>query len=474
MLKQTLFSITLLLLPSLVSARHTNNLFQLVSRADLEGMKRALVSGAYINAQNQYGSTALAEAIFQGNKDIVELLINARAQVNVKDNTGMTPLMNAVIVGAEDLVRKLLAAGADINAVNSNGTSALSFAARLGLYDIVRILIEAEADINHKDNNDETPIVHAARENQMDIVAMLALVGASLKDLERYPKALKIAQQSLEQSNHPRVQDKPQSLKFVCGIETQQGRRTTMEDAHAIQVPFADNPAMALFGIFDGHGGADVAHYCAKNLIPTLQHSQFFPYDIKSALTQAIEKTNNDLAESDLKDKAVTMGSTAIVAFIKDNDLFVANVGDSRAILSRNGKALALSQDQNPTRLDELSRIIQAGGFVRNKRVGGVLAVSRACGDFELTQLGVIATPEIEYTALQPEDEFLLLTCDGIFESNILTRQDAVDIVRHVLAQHKEDPLAPHKAAQELVKTAYKRGSGDNLSAMVVLLQRSS
>jgi protein phosphatase 2C family protein 2/3 len=59
-----------------------------------------------------------------------------------------------------------------------------------------------------------------------------------------------------------------------------------------------------------------------------------------------------------------------------------ANAGDSRAVASINGRALALSRDHKPTLKDERKRIEAAGGFVEYKRVNGNLALSRALGDF--------------------------------------------------------------------------------------------
>ena len=63
--------------------------------------------------------------------------------------------------------------------------------------------------------------------------------------------------------------------------------------------------------------------------------------------------------------------------------LIVANVGDSRAVLSRGGVAFSLSKDQTATREDEQARIEAAGGWVNKGRLNGVLAVSRAFGDVE-------------------------------------------------------------------------------------------
>lgn len=75
-------------------------------------------------------------------------------------------------------------------------------------------------------------------------------------------------------------------------------------------------------------------------------------------------------------------GSTAVVVLIKDKDLFCANVGDSRAVASINGKVEELSLDHKPSNETELKRITAAGGWVDCNRVNGNLALSRALGDF--------------------------------------------------------------------------------------------
>lgn len=63
-------------------------------------------------------------------------------------------------------------------------------------------------------------------------------------------------------------------------------------------------------------------------------------------------------------------GCTAVVAVVKGNELWVANAGDSRAVLCRGGQALALSEDHKPQSETERNRITAAGGFVSD--VGGV------------------------------------------------------------------------------------------------------
>ena len=63
-------------------------------------------------------------------------------------------------------------------------------------------------------------------------------------------------------------------------------------------------------------------------------------------------------------------GCTAVVAVVKGSELWVANAGDSRAVLCRGGQALALSEDHKPQSETERNRITAAGGFVSD--VGGV------------------------------------------------------------------------------------------------------
>ena len=81
----------------------------------------------------------------------------------------------------------------------------------------------------------------------------------------------------------------------------------------------------------------------------------------------------------------------------------MANAGDSRAVLSRNHKALALSEDHKPDLEIEKERIEKAGGYVHNGRVNNSLALSRSLGDFEFKhfstrpyeQQAVISLPDV-------------------------------------------------------------------------------
>uniref|UniRef100_A0A2N9GIV1 PPM-type phosphatase domain-containing protein n=1 Tax=Fagus sylvatica TaxID=28930 RepID=A0A2N9GIV1_FAGSY len=166
-------------------------------------------------------------------------------------------------------------------------------------------------------------------------------------------------------------------------------------------------------------------------------------------------------------------GSTASTAVLVGNHLYVANVGDSRAIISKAGKggllkeaaftfstAIPLSEDHKPNRSDERKRIESAGGVVMwagTWRVGGVLAMSRAFGNRMLKQF-VVAEPEIQDQEIDEEIELIVLASDGLWD--VVPNDDAVS-----LAQTEEEPEA---AARKLTETAFTRGSADNITCIVV------
>ena len=76
-------------------------------------------------------------------------------------------------------------------------------------------------------------------------------------------------------------------------------------------------------------------------------------------------------------------GTTATVVLITRTQMICANAGDSRTVLSKGGRAKDMSEDHKPENPGELRRIQAAGGFVEDGRVNGMLALSRALGDFE-------------------------------------------------------------------------------------------
>jgi len=128
-------------------------------------------------------------------------------------------------------------------------------------------------------------------------------------------------------------------------------------------------------------------------------------------------------------------GCTATVILITRTEIICANSGDSRTVLSRAGRAREMSEDHKPENPGELSRIKRSGGFVEEGRVNGMLALSRALGDFEYkgnSQLppreqAVSAYPDVRIEPIDAQTQFVILACDGIWD--VKTSQESVDFL---------------------------------------------
>ena len=139
----------------------------------------------------------------------------------------------------------------------------------------------------------------------------------------------------------------------------------------------------------------------------------------KAELTQIRENHKNEQEE-----KKQGAGCTAVFAYTNGQKLWVANAGDSRAVLGRNGVAIEMSQDHKPNLENERLRIEKAGGRVQAGRINGNLNLSRSLGDFDYKQNSelpaenqmITALPEIKEIDITPEDQFLILACDGVWD----------------------------------------------------------
>lgn len=241
------------------------------------------------------------------------------------------------------------------------------------------------------------------------------------------------------------------------------GRRPDMQDALCAYKNFQGVSWQHLVGLFDGHAGSVSSRYVAKNFGPTLAASLR-----RKSPDEALLNTYKTL-QKDIEIRGFKDGTTAVSVLISGRDIYIGNCGDSRAVLCRNGTAIDLTVDDKPTNMSEVCRIKKLGGFITaNGRVNGDLALSRSLGDCAL-QPFVTWEPKITGYALNPEDEFIVMGCDGIWD--VLSSQKAVDIVREAIAEEEANgPEGQIKAAIKLRDYAYSMGSGDNLSAIVIRL----
>ncbi|CAE7249263.1 ptc2 [Symbiodinium pilosum] len=351
----------------------------------------------------------------------------------------------------------------------------------------------------------------------------------------------------------------------VWGCSAMQGWRTGMEDAHIAVSGLGDElDELSLFGVFDGHGGAEVAAFCKQHLPDEIRRqlrkrladgarlsgdvlgealiSAFHAMDdmlrspeherqllalkqavrpsakgigaaassssgsssdsgsssgsdseaeekedgkkprgvlsllsnsIQSTLEQARDKGSLSREEAKqvmmkmallrrLESKAPSLssdaaaadnvGCTAVCVLLSDTEIVCANAGDSRAVLCRGGSPVELSHDHKPNEAGERERIEAAGGRIEeipvgarvHYRVNGNLNLSRSIGDLEYKKqpaLGherqmICSTPDIVKMALNKEDDFIALACDGVWD--VKTNADVCSFVKKRLAAGEE------------------------------------
>jgi len=302
------------------------------------------------------------------------------------------------------------------------------------------------------------------------------------------------------------------SLKF--GSFCEQGRRKNNEDKFLCISDLNEKfhltgfPPQAFFGVFDGHTGMEAVDFVYQNILNYFCNHELFKADPIKAMIEV-----HEMLDQNFLAKAVTRswrsGTTALSVLLRGNKLFVANLGDARAVLCRQNKAVPLSFDHKPNRPDEAKRIIAANGWIESSevlnvpklyrkhleeedleektmdligwvtvhRLNGCLGMTRSIGDIliknwrdkqfpnsNFTGDLVIATPEvIVETVDRMNDRFLILATDGLWD--IFSNQEAVDFVRSSLLRKRNLDCI----AQELVQMAIELGSLDNIT--VVILQ---
>lgn len=274
-------------------------------------------------------------------------------------------------------------------------------------------------------------------------------------------------------------------------------------------------PKLSYFGVFDGHAGETCSNFLKENLHEYIKKDKNFPMDIKAAILGGFEKAEEEFLKkigTKDKDNMDQSGSCACIVIISDTKIYIANVGDSRCILSIDGgtKIKPLSIDHKPNNPNEFQRIIKSGGkiyldedekesdvqkfkFVSDikdfDKISNVqeniyrvhpfdLAVSRTMGDFrcKFTEYGGIPgsisnVPEIVVVDWNNTYDFIVIGCDGIYDE--LDNCDVVDSVWYVVKKVSKEKnydlnLITKDACDMVIKNSMDKLSGDNLSCIII------
>jgi len=268
-----------------------------------------------------------------------------------------------------------------------------------------------------------------------------------------------------------------------CAQDANEQFRSYMEDGQKIIDPFlvpgdGQDGRWGFFAVYDGHGGRQAVDYCEERLhevvLAELQSlGQQEDRDVNSALRGAFEKVDSELAMLG----AWRTGCTATVALVHrtatTSTLYVANVGDSRAVLYGSVGVRRISNDHRASDPAEAARIAEEGGMVRHGRVGGQLIVSRSLGDHHLKGCGVSCVPEVKECDVG-SNRALVIASDGLWDG--LQDEEAGAVVDRCVEQAVqrgggEKAVADclrEAAARDLVEGAKERGSRDNILALVI------
>nr|AAW29521.1 BTH-induced protein phosphatase 2C 2 K2 form [Oryza sativa Indica Group] len=291
-----------------------------------------------------------------------------------------------------------------------------------------------------------------------------------------------------------------------------------MED----QAQVLASPAATLVGVYDGHGGADASRFLRSRLFPLVQR---FEKEQGGMSTEVIRRAFGAAEEEFLQQvrqawrqrpKMAAVGSCCLLGAISGDTLYVANLGDSRAVLGRRvvGGGVAVAErltDEHNTASEEVRReltalnpddaqiVVHARGAWRVK---GIIQVSRTIGDvylkkqeysmdpvfrnvgppIPLKRPALSAEPSIQVRKLKPNDLFLIFASDGLWEH--LSDDAAVQIVfknprtgianRLVKAALKEATRKREVSFRDLktIEKGVRRHFHDDISVIVVYLDR--
>ncbi|ETI44170.1 hypothetical protein, variant 2 [Phytophthora nicotianae CJ01A1] len=310
----------------------------------------------------------------------------------------------------------------------------------------------------------------------------------------------------------------------VHGVTSLLGVRSAMEDvcccipdlnAH-LKDDEPHHQRQSFYALFDGHSGVRAATFSNQRLVPYLTSHEAFMSDTRLAFEECFAQIDKEFLQK-AEEESLDDGTTAAVVLIRGNRLITANIGDCRAVVSIGGQALDIIEEQTPGRPDERERIEKQGGWVKEERelqlsklhsmdlsdpeiqqraervvkwvtiyrVNGELAVSRAIGDIDYKGEAlskyeywafpeghdrvfhgdlVISVPECQEIEITPEFDFLILACDGLWDT--IKSKEAVKYV----ADRLNEGYSAKQASQSLANLAIRSGSSDNVSVVIVLL----
>ena len=277
-------------------------------------------------------------------------------------------------------------------------------------------------------------------------------------------------------------------------------------------------PKASYFSIFDGHGGNKCADFLKNNLLTLICENKFYPDDIENAIKYGFNEADKIFLKLIQKNGEITdnSGSCGLILIVFEKKIYIANVGDSRCIISlNNGQTRKdVTRDHKPNYPYEKERILLNGGKIYqtqtylnqngesnelvdnddvsnidkknpdliilgpNRVSPGNLSVSRTIGDpyAKLFAYGgnskvVISEPDIFCFDLDKDDiDFIILGCDGIYDQ--LTSQEILESAWKMIEKNRKNNIDIYNTCANIVdfilKMSMARKSFDNVTCLMI------
>ena len=214
-----------------------------------------------------------------------------------------------------------------------------------------------------------------------------------------------------------------------------------------------------LFCVFDGHGGDETAKLCVRKFPEIFKQClKENPSNYEKAIKNSFFLMDKEIAKMNKNE----MGNTGTIVFINNNILYCANIGDSSCCLLGKTNEFITIEDKC-TNNNEKIRIEKLGGKIIDDRIDGILSISRGFGDYDLKNKGLISEPHITKKLIDNNLNYCILASDGVWDTLNL---DDVTKITNENKNHFND------IAKIIVETAMKKGSEDNISCIVIELNK--
>lgn len=232
----------------------------------------------------------------------------------------------------------------------------------------------------------------------------------------------------------------------LIGIETDTGnKRTLNEDA----VGYYEKDDLGIFIVADGMGGHNAGEIASKIAVETVikyireHHSD---YTMEQVIDAAISEANKEIYKYALLDESCSgMGTTITVAFVKNNELVIGNVGDSRCYIVSKGKLKKITKDHSLVQelLDNGTITEEEARTHPNKNV-----ITRAVGTKAMVKGDC-------YTVALSSIDKVIICSDGL--TNEVSEEEIIEVIEN----------NEINSCLELVQLSKDKGGRDNISVII-------